>query len=267
MSAVASLAYTYRYNFASDVVSRCDDIGLRLATSGGHEPNPYFFSGRLEYPKEMADQLLTLAQVVSSRFYLPGAVRLVDPVVTSNDQVLRFEGFSSCCGVYARVDLKAAAFDAELHGRGTTNVDFNSSMRTALARVRTQDHVFLSVGADKVVLSSGGSDVVEKKVSLPLRWLKGFTEVQAYQPALNLKYEIRTEEARQFVRSIPRGGGAKTPSWVTPIGRGLRLSQRESKDGVVVGHPRLDFWTRSLDESWGKTESRGISARLLSCLD
>ena len=184
--------------------------------------------------------MLTLSQVVSSRFYLPGAFRLVDPVVTSNDRVLRFEGFSSCCGVYARADIDAGAFEAELHGRGTTNVDFNSAMRTALARIRQSDRVSLAVGADQVALDSGAGQVVEKKVDLPVRWLKGFTEVQAYQATLKLKFEISAAEARQFVRNIPRGGGAKIPSWVTPVGHGLRLSQRESKDAVrVIGTDRL----------------------------
>jgi hypothetical protein len=240
VSAVASLAYTYHYPFASNLVPHASGAGLRLATSGGAAPSPHFFRGRLEHPKEMADQLLTLAQVVTSRFYLPGAMRQIDPVVTSNDRVLRFEGFSSCCGVYARADFDASAFNAELRGRGTTNVDFNSSMRAALGRVREQDRVTLSVGAEEVSLSSGMDDVVEKKVQLPIRWLKGFTEVQAYQAGLKLKLEVPATEARQFVRSLPRGGGPRTPSWVTPIGRGLRLSQRESKDAVrVIGTDRL----------------------------
>lgn len=149
MSAIASLAYTYHYPFASNLVQRGSGAGLRLATSGDAEPCPHFFRGRLEHPKETADQLLTLAQVVTSRFYLPGAMRQFDPVVTINDRVLRFEGFSSCCGVYARADFNASAFNAELHGRGTTNVDFNSSMRAALACVRELDEVTLSVGADE----------------------------------------------------------------------------------------------------------------------
>jgi predicted nucleic acid-binding Zn finger protein len=113
-------------------------------------------------------------------------------------------------------------------------------MRTALARIRNQDQVSLSVGADQVALNTSAGQVVEKKVDLPVRWLKGFTEVQAYQPSLKLKFTIGAEEARQFVRGIPRGGGAKMPSWVTPVGRGARLSQRQSTDAVrVIGTDRL----------------------------
>src|SRR5690348_16648074 len=52
MSAVAALAYTYRYPFASDLVPQGAGAGLRLATSGGAEPCPYFFRGRLEQPRE-----------------------------------------------------------------------------------------------------------------------------------------------------------------------------------------------------------------------
>lgn len=240
MGSSTALAYTYRYPFASNLRPAGSGMGLRLATCGGAEPNPHFFRGRMLYPREIADQLLTLSQVVASRFYLPGAARMIDPVVTSNDGVLRFEGFSSCCGVYARVDVKAEAFNTELHGRGTTNVDFNSAMRAALARIRAQDQVQLSVGADQVTLTAEAGEVIEKKVKLPVRWLKGFTEVQAYQPALRLRYEVPAAEARQFVRGLPRGGHAKHPSWVTPMGQRFRLSQRESKEGVrVIGTDRL----------------------------
>jgi hypothetical protein len=138
------------------------------------------------------------------------------------------------------VDVNADAFDAQRMARGTTNVDFNNAMRTNLARIRNEDAVMLSVGSEGVTLEREGQTVIEKKVKLPVRWLKGFTEVQAYQPGLKLKMEVGASEARHFVRSLPRGGHAKQASWVVSLGKGLRLSQRETKDGVrVVGTDRL----------------------------
>ncbi len=239
----AALAYTYRYPFASNLSGNGAGLGLRLAASGtraDEQACPYFFKGKMEYPKEIADQLLVLMEMVQSRFYLPLSPLALDPVVTSNEAVLRFEGFSSCCGVYGRVDVNAEAFDAQRMTRGTTNVDFNSAMRASLARIRNDDSVTLSVGDEGVTLERAGTEVVEKKVKLPVRWLKGFTEVQAYQPGLELKLEIGAIDARQFVRNLPRGGHAKQASWVVPIGKGLRLSQRETKDGVrVIGTDRL----------------------------
>ena len=128
-------------------------------------------------PRETAEMLLVLSEVVRTHFFLPRPAML-DPVVTSNDSMLRFEGFSGCCGVYARVDIPAEAFHCDHLGRGTTNVDFNNPMRAALSRLRNHDDARLAVGADGVELSKAGDTIVEKKVKLPVRWIKGFSEVQ-----------------------------------------------------------------------------------------
>jgi len=58
-------------------------------------------------------------------------------------------------------------------------------MRAALARLGDQDDVRLAVGRDAVTLEKAGAgSVVEKKVKLPMRWVKSFSEVQRYQPGL-----------------------------------------------------------------------------------
>ncbi len=155
--------------------------------------------------------LLTLAKVVSSRFYLPRALIQLDPVATCNEELVRFEGFSSCCGVYARVDLDAEGFDRDIQGRGTTNVDFNASMRSALAQVRDGDKVKLAVGLEEVQWTNNAETVVEKKVSLPVRWIKGFTEVQALQPSMKLRFELPGSEARKFIRGLPRRRDQSNP--------------------------------------------------------
>ena len=95
--------------------------------------------------------------------------------------MLRFEGFSGCCSAYARVDVTPDAYAGEVFGQGTTNVDFNRPMRQALSRVRDHDDLSIAVGPDEVMLKNGFEHTVERKVKLPLRWLKGFVEVQAYQ--------------------------------------------------------------------------------------
>jgi hypothetical protein len=243
MSAAASLDFTYRYPFASSIGDTQAGFGLRLATCGATHEHPRFFEGRLRRPRETGCTLIALSDVVRTHYFLPVPMQL-DPVVTSSESMLRFEGFSGCCGVYARVDMLPEAFETELQGRGTTNVDFNNPMRAALTRLRDRDDARLAVGADEVSLSREGEAAVEKKVKLPVRWIKGFSEVQAYQPGLSLKLEVPAAEARRFVRSLPRGGAPKTPSYVTQMGRALRLSQR-AKPGAVrlLGTHRL----RALD--------------------
>ncbi len=255
----ATVDYTYCYPFASRLEREGAAWGLRLATFGGSSvsriavtrssveapypvvlPDPFFFEGRCRSPRMVANLLLALARTVNSRFYLLGASRMLDPVVTSCERMLRMEGFSSCCGVYARVDLYAEAFDSEIHGRGTTNVDFNGPMRAALAQVRDTDDIKFSVGADQFRLTQSSGVIVEKKVAVPVRWIKSFANVQAYLPALQRRFEVTAIEARRFVQSLPRGAAPKSPSFVQSLGAGLRLSQREAKGAVrVMGTDRL----------------------------
>jgi hypothetical protein len=100
--------------------------------------------------------------------------------VTGSGDLLRFETFSACCSTYGRVDFLPEAIDGTWHGRGTTNVDFSAPMRAALARIRDVDNVHLAVGSDELSVRKDTESVVERKVALPVRWLKGFVEVQAY---------------------------------------------------------------------------------------
>jgi hypothetical protein len=159
---------------------------------------------------------------------------VLDPVVTSGGGMLRFEGFSSCCGVYARVDLAPEAFNTELRGKGTTNVDFNNPMRTALKRMRDRDDAALQVGGRGVALARGEETVIERKVKLPVRWIKGFCEVQAYQPRLVPQFELDRREAREFFRSLPPSSGSRRPAHLTKTGRAYRLAARPGRGSVRI---------------------------------
>lgn len=242
-----ALAHVYRYRRASSL----SGPELTLATSGGAEPHPHFFEGALAEPALTAQALWTLSRVVQSRYHVPAAMLqkiliLADPVVTSGAELLRFEGFSSCASVYTRVDLLPDAFASrEVARPGTTNVDFNAEMRAALARVRAGDRLGLSVGRGEVVLQADDGPVVERQVPLPLRWLRGFVEVQAYQAAMRPRLELSGPEAARFLRSLPRTKTGKHASWIAPSGASIRLSQRASSDAVrVTGLERL----RALEE-------------------
>lgn len=234
-----ALDYRYQYPFASELVTSSKGDRLRLATCGAAYEHPYFFQGRLTRPQRTADLLRGLAQVVQSRFYVPPAMLarillLADPVITSSDDMVRLEALSACCSAYARVDLLPDALDGQLQGRGTTNVNFNAPLRAALARIRDGDKVELSVGAKAMELSRNAESIVERKVPLPLRWLKGFVEVQAYQARMRPRLEVSGAEAWRFLRTLPRGI-IKQTCWVVPAGRGLRVSHRAAPDGVAVG--------------------------------
>jgi hypothetical protein len=241
MAATVNIDYVYPFpsSLAADTAT---NRRLRLATSGGAEKNPYFFSGRLTSPKQTADLLLALSAISRTRFFSPGELRerllaAADPVVTSDGKRLRLEVFSVCCGAYARLDLHGSAVDGEWLGKGTTNVDFNPPMRAALATVMNSEAVALTVGADRLELERGEQSVVERKVKLPVRWLKGFVEVQVYQSALKQAMEFPALELAKIVRTLPQQNimQAGAITFLVPVGKGFRLSQRTAPGAIAVG--------------------------------
>ncbi len=237
---MASFEHVYAYQTPSTLNSETGRLSLSTS-SLGREQHPHFFVGQLREPKRIAQLLVALMQVVHARHHVPAAMlekvlALSDPIVTSGDACLRFEGFSGCCGVYARVDLHSGATTGHRVGRGTTNVDFNAPMLAALARIRADSEVELSVGQEGVQLKRGDHTVVEKKVALPMRWLRGLMEVQACQQRMKKAFEIPGPQALRFLRALPRMKTNRRESWIVASGRGLRISQvSPRRGGVRVG--------------------------------
>jgi hypothetical protein len=235
----SAIEHVYRYVGASELADEGGRPTLRLCSSGGTSERPAFFRGRLTEPRRTSVALRALSRVVGTRFYTPPAMlasilRAADPVVTSGGGVLRFEGFSACASVHVRVDLEPDAYDGEIVGHGTTNVDFGAAMRAALSAVSALDTVGLSVGVEGVRLESGAAVVTERKVPLPLRWLKGFVEVLAYQARMRPRWELSGAEALRFLRGLPRTSTSRHAQWVVPSGRGLRLSMTPSREGLRI---------------------------------
>ena len=232
--AATAVNYAYRYPFESAVLESTSAPAMRLATSLDGTSDDLFFDGSLKQPALVGKCLTVLSSIVRTRFYQPLDPMMLDPVVTSGGGMLRFEGFSSCCGVYARVDLAPQAFDTDLRGKGTTNVDFNDAMRTALRRLSDSDNAKLQVGGEGVTLRTNDDKVVERKVKLPVRWIKGFCEVQAYQPRMTPHFELNQNDARTLFRAFPKGSKARRPVHITRTGRTMRLASRSQRGSVQL---------------------------------
>ena len=235
-----ALDFTYRYVFPSGLgVDNESKPKFSLSTCNANHDHPYFFDGRVLFPEALGSMLVTLSEVVKTHFFLQFTARL-DPVLTSNENLLRLEGFSGCCGVYVRVDLPADFFEGDCHGRGTTNVDFNNPMCSALRQLRNEEDVRFAVGKDRVELSRDGEKIVEKKVKLPLRWIKSFSEVQAYQPNLRLQMEIDSIDALRLVSPLRKTLLSHLPCYLVGSGKTIRMSQHSKKGSVkVLGTHRL----------------------------
>jgi hypothetical protein len=94
----------------------------------------------------------------------------------------------------------------------------------------------LRVGPDDVTVTTLDHAVVERKVPLPRRWLRGFAEVQASAATMDLRAEISAVEARRFLRSLPKGQN-RGALWAVPAGRTLRLTTQPAVGAVCVAGP------------------------------
>lgn len=241
----ASLAHTYRYASPSGVALGAEGPAVRLVGSAPGGAVQPFVRATLIRPRAVALGLRAVSDVVGSRFHWPAAmvqrlILLADPVLTWGTDRLRVEGFSACCGIYARADLDERALELHEVRHGTTNVDFNAPMRAALARVRDGETAHLRVSADGVALEREDEQVEERKVDLPLRWLKGFGEVQAVQRRMEARATLDRASALRFLRGLPRSGRTSEVFHAVPAGRTLRLTGQPRPGSVrLAGVSRL----------------------------
>ncbi|HEP1062465.1 TPA: SWIM zinc finger family protein [Klebsiella aerogenes] len=230
---------TYRYSAPSLLRQRNGRDELQLAKYSEiakASDAACFFHGQVKQPFMMARCLLALSNVVKSSFNLSPAqlALLKDPVVSAGYQRVRFEGFSHCAGVYARLDILPDGLDGEFLQSGTTNVDFNQPMLSALAAIRHQQAVMLSVGQQSVAVQVEEHQVIERKVPLPVKWIKGLSSVQVYFAQSVLAHQFSRVQAQQLFRSLPKGQ-VKIDYFLTQRGNTPQFSPVKSAAAICIG--------------------------------
>lgn len=241
----------YRYHTASSVQQLNGASLLSLAGSPNStgEPNPTYFAGQIAQAQKTAMCLIAVSDVVGKRYYIPPSMlarilREADPVITVHEDALRFEGFSACGSTYIRLDIDQSACDVEKTNFGTTNVDFGGDMRAALSSVTANDSLQVNVRADGFEMHSESNSAIEKKVDLPIRWIKGFAEVQIHQASMQHRFTLKRVQAQQFIRGLPRVASDHL-QWVSVVGAKARSSTQVAAGGVSVrGLHRLQVLER-----------------------
>lgn len=257
---MSTLEHAYRYAGRSGL----GDQQLALVTSEPDAVARPFLRARALRPDRLARGLREVSEVVRARHHVPPAMleRILleaDPVLTWGASTLRVEGFSSCCGVYARLDVAEDAFDVAVARPGTTNVDFDAPMRAGLAQVRSTDRLVLTIGTEGLAVEHVGPPGVpqrlfERRVRLPHRWLRGFVEVALVQRRMERRLELSRASATRLLRGLPKGARPSEACWVVPVGRDVRLGAQARPGGVrLAGCARLRTlepllpWARRLD--------------------
>lgn len=197
---------------------------------------PCFFWGRLQQPFITTRCLLALSHVVQSSFALSPQdfKNMKDPVVTAGNGKLRFEGFSRCAGVYARVDVLPDGYDGEFLANGTTNVDFNDTMLSALRTTRHDERLMMSVGTNEVGLYNARQRIIERKVPLPDKWIKGLATVQIYQSAAVRVHRFNRLQTMMLFQTLPKGQ-IRDNYYLTIQGNRPAFTPMASKDAVSIG--------------------------------
>lgn len=228
-------------------------LGLETAsalTPVGLVERPVFFTGLPARPEVFAAGLLAVADVAATTYADFGqAKRLanLDPVVTASGDRMRFESFSGCNSVHARLDLLPGGIAEGDVGFGTTNVDINQPLRTALARMGGATLLHLTVGPDEVRASTPDDLHVERKVDLPDRWVRGLAEVPCISAAMSVRAELTGGAVGRFARDLPRAGTPGPTVHVVPSAGGLRLLPRALPGSIAVpGATRLRGMDRVL---------------------
>lgn len=231
-----TIAYQYATPSLLQKSVKQDELFLAKYSEIEKKESPCFFWGKLTQPYMTARCLIALSNVVQANYSLsPLQLSLLkDPIVTSGNDRLRFEGFSHCAGVYARVDVLPGGHDGEFLENGTTNVDFNPPMIAALGGVGKQEQVLLSIGKKEVGLHREGGKVIERKVPLPTKWIKGLTTVQIYLSATVQIHSFNRLQTLQLFRSIPKGA-VKCDYYLMVRGNKPVFSPVKSLNAICIG--------------------------------
>ncbi|WP_223606853.1 SWIM zinc finger family protein [Chryseobacterium sp. OSA05B] len=229
----------YNYQRPSSLIKKDASEELFLSKYSEIQKNtdaPCFFWGDVSQPFILARCLITLSNIVKSSFNLsPFQMALLkDPIVTAGNERLRFEGFSHCAGVYARVDVLPDGLHGEFLENGTTNVDFNQAMITALGSICPNEKIMLSVGQKEVGLYKEEEKVVERKVPLPVKWIKGLSTVQIYLSESEKLHTFNKIQTQQLFRGIPKGP-VKSDYYLIIRGNKPMFSPVKSADAVCIG--------------------------------
>lgn len=235
---MANEILNYRYTSKSSLQKEKGTENLLLSKFNEVQKgsSPCFYWGKLNNPYELSRCLITLSNIVQSSFNLsPFQLALLkDPIVTAGNNQIRFEGFSHCAGVYARVDILENGQDGEFIENGTTNVDFNTPLISELGKIKKNDDLVLSVGQKEIGFHKEGASFIERKVPLPNKWIKGLTTVQHYFSESDYSISLNRIQAIQLFKTIPNGK-VKTDYFLQKRGNKYAFSPLKSNTAICIG--------------------------------
>lgn len=117
----------------------------------------------------------------------------LDPIVTIGEHGTAIEVFSTDESAYARLLLRATdnpAYEATSRTDGTTHLVFDETLLRGIGRMRSYRSSTLELGPGAAAGSGEVAGVSEREISVPLRWLRAFGQVQAASTLPAREFEL-----------------------------------------------------------------------------
>ncbi len=222
-----------------------DNLALSLApalTPKGFEEKPTFFEGYALYPQVLSRGLLVLADITATRYFKYVPVSERDPVISAQGDRIRYECFSACNGVYARLDLLQSGLEGEI-GFGTTNIDISVELRKALSNIKSKDKIHLNIGSDglKSTRFSKADTIIvltetvyEKPVAMPERWIRALGNTAEIHQNMKAVFTLNKIQSQMFITTLPPVTGKSQSGWLTLSKTGVKLLPRKTKECVYI---------------------------------
>lgn len=111
----------------------------------------------------------------------PDAWFVLDPVITVAPDQVFFEAFSLDESAYGRLAVHSNLFsDVTEFAYGTTNIDFSDALLGEMKRIRTYRPTEFQIDPSGFEVATEGREVYkEKKIDVPISWIRGFLQVQS----------------------------------------------------------------------------------------
>ncbi len=163
----------------------------------------------------------------------PMAWIMLDPVISVHPDGVFFEVFSKDEGVYANLAVKTEAFELSADPvYGTTNIDFSQSLLDGILQMRSYRESRLTIGRDAVqVATTGTGTVLEKRISVPESWLRGFLQVQSAATLPKDSFTIAPMDLYNVLRQLRLHADQKGKP------RGLRIELTPGEVPILVLEP------------------------------
>ena len=97
----------------------------------------------------------------------------------------------------------------------------------------------MDVGNEGLLTTTLDGEVMEDKVPLPVRWLKGFAETQMLSSLMKPTHSLDAAAARTFIQGCRANPATKSVMWATRAVRSLRLATRATPGRCAAGPERL----------------------------